>query len=75
MEYNTYPPDGDLGALVKCYWSLCISKEVPKGSQQVLSVGCMDMIFNLKPPHADGKEFFALFLDSEGNRLGLHSPN
>ncbi len=47
MEYNTYPPDADLGALVKCYWTLSISKEVPKGRQQVLSDGCMDMIFNL----------------------------
>lgn len=28
-----------------------------------------------KTPHADEVGFFALFLDSEGNRLGLHSPN
>lgn len=28
-----------------------------------------------KMPHADESGFFALFLDSEGNRLGLHSPN
>ena len=28
-----------------------------------------------KTPHADGVGFFALFIDSEGNRLGLHSPN
>ncbi len=28
-----------------------------------------------KTPHADEIGFFALFLDSEGNRLGLHSPN
>ena len=27
-----------------------------------------------KTPHADESGFFALFLDSEGNRLGLHSP-
>jgi predicted enzyme related to lactoylglutathione lyase len=28
-----------------------------------------------KTPHADEVGFFAVFLDSEGNRLGLHSPN
>ncbi|MEO0506557.1 MAG: VOC family protein [Bacteroidota bacterium] len=28
-----------------------------------------------KTPHADESGFFALFLDSEGNQLGLNSPN
>jgi predicted enzyme related to lactoylglutathione lyase len=28
-----------------------------------------------KTPHADGIGYFAIFIDSEGNRLGLHSPN
>ncbi len=28
-----------------------------------------------KTPHADGIGFFALFLDSEGNKMGLHSNN
>ena len=28
-----------------------------------------------KTPHADESGYFALFLDSEGNRMGLHSPN
>jgi len=28
-----------------------------------------------KTPHADEMGFFALFLDSEGNKIGLHSPN
>ncbi|TMU57698.1 VOC family protein [Flagellimonas algicola] len=28
-----------------------------------------------KTPHADEMGFFALFLDSEGNKMGLHSPN
>jgi len=28
-----------------------------------------------KTPHADESGYFALFLDSEGNRLGFHSPN
>lgn len=28
-----------------------------------------------KSPHADESGYFALFLDSEGNKIGLHSPN
>jgi len=28
-----------------------------------------------KTPHADASGFFALFLDTEGNRIGLNSPN
>ncbi len=28
-----------------------------------------------KTPHADESGFFALFLDSEGNKMGLHSPS
>lgn len=28
-----------------------------------------------KTPHADENGYFALFLDSEGNKIGLHSPN
>jgi len=28
-----------------------------------------------KSPHADDSGYYALFLDSEGNKIGLHSPN
>lgn len=28
-----------------------------------------------KTPHADEVGFFALFMDTEGNQMGLHSPN
>ena len=28
-----------------------------------------------KTVHADGSEYFAIFMDTEGNKLGLHSPN
>ncbi|WP_434036274.1 VOC family protein [Formosa sp. 4Alg 33] len=28
-----------------------------------------------KTPHADESGFFAIFHDTEGNRIGLHSPN
>lgn len=47
MEYHTYPPDSELDALIKCFWTLRIPKEVPKGQQQILPDGCMDLIFNL----------------------------
>jgi predicted enzyme related to lactoylglutathione lyase len=32
-------------------------------------------ILTPKTPHADGNGFFALFLDTEGNKMGLNSPN
>lgn len=32
-------------------------------------------ILDPKTSHADESGYFALFLDSEGNRIGLHSPN
>ncbi len=47
MEYLTYSSDNDLGTFVKCYWTLSVPGEGPKEKQQVLSDGCMDMIFNL----------------------------
>ncbi|MEZ4970259.1 MAG: VOC family protein [Flavobacteriaceae bacterium] len=28
-----------------------------------------------KTPHADESGFFAIFQDTEGNKIGLHSPN
>lgn len=28
-----------------------------------------------KTPHADESGYFALFIDTEGNKMGLHSPN
>jgi uncharacterized protein len=31
-------------------------------------------VINSKTAHADGNGFFAIFLDSEGNKLGLNSP-
>lgn len=32
-------------------------------------------IITPKTPHADESGYFAIFLDSEGNKIGLHSPN
>nr|WP_299386212.1 VOC family protein [Allomuricauda sp.] len=42
-----------------------LDKVEPKGGQILVP----------KTPHADEVGFFALFLDSEGNKMGLHSPN
>lgn len=28
-----------------------------------------------KTPHADESSYFAIFIDTEGNKIGLHSPN
>jgi len=32
-------------------------------------------IITPKTPHADESGYFAIFLDSEGNKIGLNSPN
>lgn len=32
-------------------------------------------IMTPKTAHADGSGYFAIFLDSEGNKMALHSPN
>ncbi|MCL6274238.1 VOC family protein [Muricauda sp. 2012CJ35-5] len=42
-----------------------LDKVTPKGGQILMP----------KTPHADESGFFALFLDSEGNKMGLNSPN
>lgn len=42
-----------------------LDKVEPNGGQVIVP----------KTPHADEVGYFALFLDTEGNRLGLHSPN
>lgn len=47
MEHHTYEPSPALESVVKSYWTLSVPKEVPKGRQQILSDGCMDLIFNL----------------------------
>ncbi len=47
MNYQTFPPQTDLGALVKCYWTL----EVPAGHsperQRIIPDGCIEMAFVL----------------------------
>lgn len=43
---------------------ITLDKVEPNGGQ----------VISPKTPHADGVGFFALFIDTEGNRIGLHSP-
>lgn len=43
---------------------MALNKVEPNGGQIIVP----------KTPHADGIGFFALFLDTEGNKIGLHSP-
>ena len=42
-----------------------LDRVVPSGGQILMP----------KTPHADESGFFALFLDPEGNKMGLHSPH
>ncbi|MEM7798596.1 MAG: VOC family protein [Chloroflexota bacterium] len=44
---------------------IIIDKIEPNGGQIIVP----------KSPHADESGYFALFIDTEGNRIGLHSPN
>lgn len=60
MNYQTFPPHSDLGALVKCYWTL----EVPAGSnserQRIIPDGCIEMAFILGDDikrYTDGDEY------------------
>lgn len=50
MEHKTYKPDTELSTFIKSYWTLNIPREIPKGRQQIISDGCMDIIFNLGDP-------------------------
>jgi hypothetical protein len=45
MSYNTYTPNTDLAAIVKCYWTLDLPKEETPEKQRIVPDGCMEMIF------------------------------
>jgi AraC-like DNA-binding protein len=45
MSYNTYKPNIDLAAFVKCYWTLELPKEITPERQRIVPDGCMEMIF------------------------------
>ncbi|WP_027384011.1 helix-turn-helix transcriptional regulator [Epilithonimonas caeni] len=46
MNYQTFEPDQDLAAFIKCYWTLESPKEEMPEKQTIVPDGCMEMIFN-----------------------------
>lgn len=46
MNYQTFKPENDLSALVKCYWTLDGPGEDSPQKQVIVSDGCMEMIFH-----------------------------
>lgn len=46
MEYRTFEPNGDLTALIKCYWTLESPKKDAPERQTIVPDGCMEMIFH-----------------------------
>jgi AraC-like DNA-binding protein len=46
MNYKTFAPSDDLGAFVKCYWTLEAQAGPENGKQSIVPDGCMEMIFH-----------------------------
>ncbi|ATN04910.1 AraC family transcriptional regulator [Chryseobacterium indologenes] len=46
MNYQTFEPNQDLTAFIKCYWTLESPKEEPPEKQTIVPDGCMEMIFH-----------------------------
>ncbi|SDH77701.1 helix-turn-helix transcriptional regulator [Chryseobacterium capnotolerans] len=46
MNYQTFEPDQDLTAFIKCYWTLESPKEEKPEKQTIVPDGCMEMIFH-----------------------------
>lgn len=46
MNYQTFEPDQDLAAFVKCYWTLESPKEETPEKQTIVPDGCMEMLFH-----------------------------
>lgn len=46
MNYQTFEPDQDLTAFIKCYWILESPKEETPEKQTIVPDGCMEMIFH-----------------------------
>jgi AraC-like DNA-binding protein len=46
MNYQTFEPDQDLTAFIKCYWTLESPKEETPEKQTIVPDGCMEMIFH-----------------------------
>lgn len=51
MKYQTYKPDKNLDAIVKCYWVLESPKEAIRQKQRIVPDGCMEMIFHYGDPY------------------------
>jgi hypothetical protein len=47
MDYHTFQPQPDLGALVKCYWTLEVAADTNAQRQRIIPDGCIEMIFIL----------------------------
>lgn len=47
MNYQTFQPHPDLGALVKCYWTLEVQVEPNPQKQRIIPDGCIEMAFIL----------------------------
>jgi len=46
MNYQTFEPNQDLTAFIKCYWTLESPKEETLEKQTIIPDGCMEMIFH-----------------------------
>ncbi|KUG13014.1 helix-turn-helix transcriptional regulator [Elizabethkingia miricola] len=46
MNYQTFEPDQDLAAFIKCYWTLESPEEETPEKQTIVPDGCMEMIFH-----------------------------
>lgn len=46
MNYNTLPPNKNLEAFVKCFWTLTAPKDRIPQKQRIVPDGCMEMIFH-----------------------------
>lgn len=46
MNYQTYEPNEDLKAVIKCYWTLESPKQDNPEKQTIVPDGCMEMIFH-----------------------------
>lgn len=47
MNYQTFEPQTNLKALIKCYWALEVPAETNPQKQRIVPDGCMEMIFIL----------------------------
>jgi hypothetical protein len=61
MDYITYAPNTDLSAFIKCYWTL----EAPINNKHEKQ--------RIETQISPEMGYFAMFIDTEGNKLALHS--